>query len=230
MTIEAFFNASFQGYDNPSDPNSNGGLMDNDCFIQAEWVNQSDCDTYNPPERLSDFQNIEKWMRSPQCVSTSNKCLEMTGNPWGYVSVIAPTRLTRTIADNIFVEGVFESDTGSRNSNFTPALPSCCGLCDLWAQNVDLYYWPEPDANLSCTSTIGESFRALDHGATTRMDSYSTNSGWKSSTCLLWGCDVTDIFPIEGKPGEVTTSVDFTTTAKITTVGSLAIRIFSYSP
>ena len=44
---------------------------------------------------------------------------------------------------------------------------SCCRSCTLFAVNVELYYWPEPDADRSCLSIIGDEVFPADYGATT---------------------------------------------------------------
>lgn len=147
LAIEKFFDIAFSDQTNDSDVK--GNLLDNDCFIGTAYdsgVNESDWDTYNSPERLSDFNRIKTWMRSSQCVTAANEWINMTGYPWGYV----------------FDAGMNVSQAGDSSwwtDNSSAATPSCCGVCDISAQNVDLYYWPDPDANLSCLSIIGESVK-----------------------------------------------------------------------
>lgn len=53
----------------------------------------------------------------------------MTGYIWGF----------------IFEQGVNElySDWRSFSGPSVPGL-SCCSFCDMYAENVDIYYWPEP--------------------------------------------------------------------------------------
>ena len=218
MAIERFFDISFSDQ-MLNDTNTNGNLLDNDCFTQDNEVNQSYCDIYNPPERLSDFERIKNWMRSPQCVSAANEWIAMTGNPWSYVFRPGWNESRADyLASNAFGEELNKFRSGSTYDNSSDVEPSCCGVCSLWAQNVDLYYWPEPEANLSCNSIIGESVRPLDYGATT------------SATDTYWGCNATYSYPIESHPGESTTYVDLITTAVITTIGSLAVKVSRYSP
>lgn len=54
--------------------------------------------------------------------------------------------------------------------------PSCCGCGGIYANNVDVYYWPEPDANTSCLSIVGNSAFPLTQGATS------------NAAGMYWGC------------------------------------------
>ena len=222
VAIDKFFNMTFNGQF-PGDPNMNGNLLDNDCFVQTDWVNQSDCNTYNPPKRLSDFQEIKNWMRSPQCVSAANDWIAMDSDRWGliYGGGINETQ-AQGLSDDAFLEQIHPEETSSAFAG----VPSCCGVCDVWPQNVDLYYWPEPDANFACTSIIGESVRPLDYGATTTV--YSGIG--EPLTDIYWGCTSTAIFPNEKQPGEFTTETFNITIAEIMTIGSLSVKVSSYSP
>ncbi len=84
LAMEKFFNIAFPTGFDPYDDKS---IMGNDCFVQNPWVSQSDCDTYNSPDRLSEWQKIKDWMRSPQCVSDAEEWQNMTGNSWGFIFV-----------------------------------------------------------------------------------------------------------------------------------------------
>lgn len=210
LAIEKFFDITFSDQ-MPGDSNLNGNLLDNDCFAQTGLVNQSDCQTYNPPERLSDFEKIKNWMRSSQCVSAANEWIAMTGHPWGYVFEGGMNEShAQVAADGAELKQIHPA-IGYDNSS--AALPSCCGVCDVSAQNVDLYYWPEPDADLSCLSIIGETIRPLDYGATTTIFT-GIGGPW---TDIYWGCNSA----ITG---------GFITTAEISTIGSLAVKVSSFSP
>ncbi len=227
MAIKGFFDIAFSKL-NSGDPDGNGFLLDNDCFTQFSDVEQSDCDTYNPPERLLEFQKMKKWMRSSQCVSAANEWISMTGNPWGYVfdSGLNVSRADY-VAANAFGKELDEFRSGSTYDNSSDAEPSCCGVCSVSSLNVDLYYWPEPEANLSCLSIIGESIRPLDYGATKTT---TIILGTTFDTGTYWGCEVTSSYPIESHPGESSTYVEVMTTAVITTIGSLTVKMSSYSP
>lgn len=206
MAIERFFGLAFSDQ-YLVDRNKNLNIKDNDCFMQNGY--SSDCDAYNPAERLADFKKIKNWMRSPQCVSAASEWITLTGHPWGYVfdGGMNESR-AEFVADE--VQGF--------NSSL---LPSCCGTCDLWAQTVDLYYWPEPDANSSCTSIIGESVRPPDYGATTSIEGISTD--------IYWACKTLSVGPNDVDGESVTKTGDFTT-AEITSFGSQAVKVSRLSP
>ena len=56
-----------------------------------------------------------------------------------------------------------------------PELP-CCSTCFISAENVDVYYWPEPGSDTSCLSIIGNVTNPPLYGATTASDG------------VYWGC------------------------------------------
>ena len=72
---------------------------------------------------------------------------------------------------------------------------------------MDLYYWPEPNSDQSCLSIVGDSVRPLDYGATTE------------GSTTYWACNWTQ-----------SSTTGILTTAQITTVGSLAVKLSSYNP
>lgn len=47
------------------------------------------------------------------------------------------------------------------------AIYGCCGPCAIGGPNVDVYYWPSPEANTSCLNIIGTSVNPPTEGATT---------------------------------------------------------------
>ena len=207
LAMERFFSIAFPDRNDIYDDSS---ITGNDCFAQAQWIPQSDCVTYNPPNRLLEWQKIKDWMRSSQCVSAAEEWQNMTGHLWGF----------------IFEQGVNESYSDWR-SFYGPSVPgpSCCSFCDVYAENVDIYYWPEPDVDLSCLTTIGGSVRPLDYGAT--VTKISTPNGydglWHASTETYWACNTTDpLFP-------GTTFTDLTT-AIVTTIGHLAVKVPLFNP
>lgn len=161
--IEKFFDTAFRDQ-HAEFPSICRSLKCNRCFYQR-FVNQSDCDTYNHPERLSELQKIKDWMRSPQCVSAADEWIAMTGYSWGYYF----NMMNQSKAE-------FISKFSSVN------LPSCCGSCGIYPASVDLFYWPEPDSDTSCLSIIGDTVRPIDYGATTK------------GGMTYWGCTVSTRF------------------------------------
>lgn len=190
LAIEKFFDVAFS--ESANDFYKNGDLLVNDCFQQDdEAVNQSDCNTYNPPGRMAEFSKIKNWMRSSQCKSAANEWVAMGGDE---------SKL-----------GFLAQDAGPGYKGTSEALITCCGGCEIDATTVDLYYWPELDANLSCLSIVGESVRPLDYGATTSI----IPERYSDVTITYWGCE--------------STSTVYTT-AEITTIGSLTVKMSLMSP
>ena len=72
---------------------------------------------------------------------------------------------------------------------------NCCGSGKLSAGNVDIYYWPEPEADTSCLNIIGNEILPIDHGVT------------RIGKTPYWGCTTT-----------VSSTVITITTASLTTV------------
>ncbi len=205
LAIKKFFNLAFpRGFD----PYNKTSIMGNDCFAQNPEISQSDCDTFNSPDRLSEWQKIKDWMRSPQCVSDAEEWQNMTGAFWGF----------------IFRDGLNESYSDYKLDIPGPD-PSCCQTCFLQVQNVDLYYWPEPDADLSCLSIIGGSVRPLNHSATFSTFSTPADTGslWTLTTQTYWACNSTH------RDFSGTTFRDLTT-ATITTIGDLSVKVPLYNP
>ena len=63
---------------------------------------------------------------------------------------------------------------------------SCCGFCEVGAPNVDVYYWPSPDANTSCLSIIGDHLMPpLDQATTHDCSSDPVGSTLECGT--YWG-------------------------------------------
>ena len=79
---------------------------------------------------------------------------------------------------------------------------NCCNICYVHAQNVDVYYWPQPNSNISCLSTVGTSINPPLQGAT-------INSGG-----TYWGCTV---------EGNLSTP-SFIKTATLTTICAISFK------
>ena len=167
--------------------------------VDIDDVIPSDCKKYNPPERLSEWQDIKSWMRSSGCVLAQKEWTKGGGQG----------------AYNISSE----------------VTPSCCGLCNVGAENVDLYYWPEPGVNTSCLSVVGASVNPIAYGATTGVVG-------DSEAGTYWACSAkvpaTSTYTYAGTnsaDAETITSVyPIITTASITTIGSLAVKVSLINP
>ncbi|KAL9132384.1 MAG: hypothetical protein Q9175_006443 [Cornicularia normoerica] len=173
---------------------------------------------------MSEFQEMRNWMRSQQCVSAATEWAAMTpGN-----SNFSNSNFTYASAkDNIMSSEDPDSQMAAKLDphpyNYSSGVaPSCCGICGINAENVDIYYWPEPDADTSCLSVIGESFRPLEYGATTTEVSLGPT---ETSTATYWGCNPkTSTFYDPIVRGNVTYT-SATTTAQITAIGSLLVKV-----
>ena len=171
-------------------------------IVDSNLVIPSDCENYNPPERISEWQDIKKWMRSPACVSAQREWIKMGGK--------GPASIPSEVA------------------------PSCCGLCDVGVDTVDLYYWPEPDVNTSCLNIVGTNVNPFTYGATTG----GMGDHGEFETGTYWACSAkapaTSTYTQPGtRPGvtETITSVyPIVTTAMVTTIGSLPIKVSLFNP
>lgn len=168
-------------------------------LVEINDVIPSDCKKYNPPERLSEWQDIKSWMRSSGCVSAQNEWIKGGG------------------------QGAY---------NFSSQVtPSCCGFCDVGAENVDLYYWPEPGANTSCLSIVGASVNPIAYGATTGLVGDSESGTYWACSAKIPATSTYTYAGANSANSETITSVYPTiTTATITTIGSLAVKVSLINP
>lgn len=109
-------------------------LTDNVCFRDSS----PDCSMKNPIGRMSAFEEVKNWMRSPECESD---------DPW----II---NMENGQDSDVIKEDLFLNET-------------CCGNCMVDVDRVDVYYWPDAHANTSCLSIIGDKISDLAAGATT---------------------------------------------------------------
>lgn len=88
---------------------------------------------------------------------------------------------------------------------------SCCNYCEISGQNVDVYYWPDADADTSCLSIVGSSVNPPLYGATR---SVTTPDPLETSTITYWGCNVEDSF----------SGQSYMTTALLTSIGDVTFK------
>lgn len=175
----------------------------NPCFEQTPGGDSSACVTYNPPARLLEWEKIKRWMRSSQCSSALDVYDELSKTSHG------------------------------RSERFYPDVSTCCLRCYIQAENVDLYYWPEPDADTSCLGIIGGSVRPLDYGATKVSVSVLHQLTPRVDIVTYWGCTASTLkTEILTYKGHLTTwhSREKITTAKISTIGSLTVKLSAFNP
>ena len=162
----------------------------------------SDCEKYNPPERISQWQDIKNWMRSSGCVSAQSEWIKLGGE--GLAKI--PSEVT----------------------------PSCCGLCMVAVQTVDLYYWPEPDVNTSCLNIVGTNVDPFTYGATTGNigdpERFETGTYWACSAKAPTTSTYTQSGTNPGATETITSVYPFVTTAIVTHIGSLPIKVSLYNP
>ena len=198
--IDTFFDPTFQQ-----------DLLSNRCFVVAGSVNLanvSKCDRYNPPDRMSEFQKMKNWMRSQQCASAATE--------WAahYESGLDPSS----------EEAILNEP--DRYHIALGANPSCCGPCETNVKNADIYYWPEPDANTSCLSIIGDNVRPIDFGATRETSS----TGTTTSTDIYWDCEPKPSTYYNSLQSESVTDTYPIRTAMITNIGSLSVKVYLADP
>ena len=94
---------------------------------------------------------------------------------------------------------------------------NCCGTCLLTAGIVDIFYWPEPDADTSCLDIVGTDVNPLTYGATTDsangFNYWSSNGVLSSSALTYWGCTT--------KTGA---ELSFLTTALVTQINDVTFK------
>lgn len=194
------------------DPTFQRDLLSNRCFVLAGSVdlgNASNCEKDNPPGRMSEFQEMKDWMRSKQCASVAE----------GWAAIY------RSDFDPSSEESI-EIDPDQYHFVDSAPDPSCCGACSTNVQNVDVYYWPEPDVNTSCLSIIGDSIRPVDYGATTTVWSFGT----VTSTNIYWGCYAKPSTYSNTLQGVMVTDTAAIRTAMIRTIGSLRVKVSLSDP
>ena len=102
----------------------------------------------------------------------------------------------------------------------------CCGSCGIEGPNVDVYYWPSPNAETSCLSIIGTSVNPILEGAATYCDSVA-------STCkTYWGYTlVSPLFKIGFsnmclyRPTDFNAYNHYVTTMIYTSVNGISLKI-----
>lgn len=86
----------------------------------------------------------------------------------------------------------------------------CCGYCGIASPNVDIYYWPSPEANKTCLEIMGSSASPLLQGAT--YDSRMSIS--------YWGYSITG----PNLENSVVTSMVYTS------IGGIHFKLAAYNP
>ena len=157
----------------------------NQCFQDLS----PDCSKNNPLGRMSAFGQLKNWMRSSECESEDPNIIDLTDPD--------KSNWADAVKDDLFMN------------------QTCCGYCVVAADKVDVYYWPDPHADTSCLSIIGNGTSDLAVGATT------DNAG-----NIYWGCTSWDSSLGTSGLG----SPLIVTTATLTTIASVTFRTYLYNP
>ena len=128
----------------------------------------------------------------------------------GYKEVVPRTRFERMPAPSPTASLMARQYSPvSKPPAATTTADACGAECNLAAFEVNIYYWPEPDANTSCLSTVGDNYSVPLQGVTT--DSYGS---------LYWGCTTQNSLS-----GPV-----YVTTAVATTIGDNLVKESLFNP
>ena len=155
-------------------------ITNNDCFLDLS----PECTSSNPPGRMSVFNDVKNYMRSPKCLLLQH-------------SLYPDPNHSAAFQQDLYLNA------------------TCCDNCQVEADKVDVYYWPEPNADTSCQSIIGDEVSRADTGATT-----------DDSGNVYWGC--TSWLPRDEIVG--TDSSTIWTTATLTSVAALQFKAYIYNP
>ena len=163
-----------------------GALQKNSCFRDS----LPECSKNNPVGRMSAFDEVKSWMRSPGCGVDERLGFEQIDD--GPEHIDGPL----TINEYSYVNS------------------TCCGICIIYPDQADVYYWPDAHANTSCLSIVGDEISDLAAGATTG-----------EGGTVYWGCTSRDSSQASGVG-----SPHIVTTAILTSIASLTFRTYLYNP
>ena len=115
---------------------------------------------------------------------------------------------------------------------------SCCQTspCFFHPTAVEVYYWPDPDANTSCLSIIGDSIHPWDYGATTTtLTEYvpALLNLWNmGSIQTYWGCTKTYMTTYSGpiRPTSSWLATEVVTTAVMRSIRGLKFKSSKFNP
>ena len=178
-----------------------GDLTDNVCFEDVEYYN---CSSHNPSTRLHRFEEIKSWMRSPECFPAHDEyqAAYNAAHPRPPGAPDGQTGKRKRSLDDVLLQNSTARKYGT-----------CCGICNLGADNVDVYYWPDPAADESCLGIIGDSVLPPEHGATTETERRQT----------YWGCTIS-------ATGTGLFVDSILTTARLMITGSLSWKAYEFNP
>lgn len=116
-----------------------------------------------------------------------------------------------------------------RSPQCTSIANLCCQYipCQFEPTVVELYYWPDADADTSCLSIIGDSIHPWDYGATK-----STFTPWKGKTSIetYWGCTKTSMITTTEMSTSSWLVTELIRTAIMADVGGLKVKSSYFNP
>ena len=119
-----------------------------------------------PPENNS---KIISWMRDPDCRSSF---LE-----WHTKHLDQPIWTYTDRAENEDVISTMDWSSVARTSGNG----GCCDACELVGGNVDVYYWPVPEANTDCLASVGTTAASDIDQNLLISDARGVGGGWWKS-------------------------------------------------
>ena len=90
------------------------------------------------------------------------------------------------------------------------------GVCQFVGGFVDIYYWPEPDADTSCLEIVSKATTPLLQDATIE----AVRSGENTSMTTYWGCAAQ----------QSSLNDSYITTAAMSTIGNFSFKVSYYNP
>ena len=161
-------------------------ITSNDCYFDYSL----DCTKSNPAGRMSAFEEFKNWMRGPQCLASSPL---IAGDPVRICGPFSSCSEPDIELRDLFQEHslplcsliYFMSWSHFLKERYILTLnhvqndamvyqgdeflnATCCGgNCQIVADKVDVYYWPDPLADTSCSSIVGSEVSYIADGATT---------------------------------------------------------------
>ena len=92
---------------------------------------------------------------------------------------------------------------------------SCCGYRnEVIADKVDVYYWPDPDADTSCLGIVG-------NGSFTASGATTDNMGHAYWGCTVWGTSL-------GILNDQSSTI--VTTATLSSIAGISYKAYLYNP
>lgn len=107
------------------------------------WSLDPQCKSWLLPQRPR--IKLLDWLRKPDCIQSFNQYHSQhpEDSPWTWRGRVFTGWATSTINWNVLAT--------------TTSGVGCCNQCMIKGGNVDVYYWPAPDAKTACLSVVGES-------------------------------------------------------------------------